>query len=153
MTAGRASGRDNLAIYELHVGTFTPEGTFDGAIARLPTCTTLGVTAVELMPLAEFPGRRNWGYDGVDLYAPCSGTAGPKGSGGFVDAAHGARPGRAAGRGLQPLRAGRQLPARLRRRLLHGSPHARPGATPSTTTARSSEQVRHFVLQNVALLA
>ena len=52
-------------IYELHVGTFTPEGTFAGAIERLPYLAQLGVTAIELMPVADFPGRRNWGYDGV----------------------------------------------------------------------------------------
>ena len=62
---------DEVVIYELHVGTFTPEGTFAGdqAAARLSRAT-LGVTAIELMPLAEFPGRRNWGYDGVLPFAP-----------------------------------------------------------------------------------
>jgi len=82
-------GPDGLAIYELHVGTFTPGGTFDAAIERLPYLKELGVTAIELMPLAEFPGRRNWGYDGVDLYAPFSGYGGPEGLRRFVDAAHG----------------------------------------------------------------
>ena len=63
-------------IYELHVGTFTPEGTFRAAIARLPHLKLLGVTMVELMPIAEFPGARGWGYDGVLPYAPESATAG-----------------------------------------------------------------------------
>lgn len=56
---------EEAVIYELHVGTFTPEGTFAAAQRRLAALAELGITAVELMPLAEFPGRRNWGYDGV----------------------------------------------------------------------------------------
>jgi maltooligosyltrehalose trehalohydrolase len=60
----------DLVLYELHVGTFTPEGTFSAAAQRLPYLARLGVTAVELMPVADFPGGRNWGYDGVDLFAP-----------------------------------------------------------------------------------
>lgn len=66
----------NLVFYELHVGTFTPQGTFDGVRERLPYLRDLGVTAIELMPVADFPGLRNWGYDGVALYAPahCYGT-------------------------------------------------------------------------------
>src|SRR5206468_1731428 len=57
--------RNDLVIYELHVGTFTPAGTFDAVIPRLPELKRLGVTAVEIMPVAQFPGCRNWGYDGV----------------------------------------------------------------------------------------
>ena len=79
----------DFVIYELHVGTFTPEGTFAAAAARLPALQALGVTAVELMPLASFPGRRNWGYDGVHLYAPQASYGGPDGLKRFVDAAHG----------------------------------------------------------------
>ena len=63
-------------VYELHVGTFSPEGTFEGAAARLDHLVDLGVTAVEVMPVVEFPGRRGWGYDGVDLWAPHSGYGG-----------------------------------------------------------------------------
>jgi maltooligosyltrehalose trehalohydrolase len=68
--------RSDLVLYELHVGTFTPEGTFAAAARRLRHLARLGVTAVELMPVADFPGDRNWGYDGVDLFAParCYGT-------------------------------------------------------------------------------
>ncbi|MBK9035514.1 MAG: malto-oligosyltrehalose trehalohydrolase [Myxococcales bacterium] len=77
-----------LVTYELHVGTFTPEGTFAAAAARLRQLAELGVTAVELMPVAEFPGGRNWGYDGVHLFAPQSTYGGPDGLRGFVDAAH-----------------------------------------------------------------
>ncbi|MGH9178793.1 MAG: malto-oligosyltrehalose trehalohydrolase [Acidimicrobiales bacterium] len=78
----------SAVLYELHVGTFTPEGTFDGAAARLDHLVALGVDAVELMPVAEFPGSRGWGYDGVDLYAPHSSYGGPEGLKRFVDACH-----------------------------------------------------------------
>ncbi|MGH2734212.1 MAG: malto-oligosyltrehalose trehalohydrolase [Actinomycetota bacterium] len=77
-------------VYELHVGTFTPEGTFEAAAGRLDYLLSLGVTAVELMPVAEFPGERGWGYDGVDLYAPHHAYGGPEGLKTFVDAAHAA---------------------------------------------------------------
>ncbi len=75
-------------ISELHVGTFTPEGTFDACIERLGHLQTLGVNAIELMPLAEYPGRRGWGYDGVDLFAPHSAYGGPDGLLRLVDACH-----------------------------------------------------------------
>jgi maltooligosyltrehalose trehalohydrolase len=75
-------------IYELHVGTFTPAGTFDAVAERLGALRYLGVSAIEIMPVAEFPGDRNWGYDGVDLYAPESGYGGPDGFKRLVDAAH-----------------------------------------------------------------
>ncbi|RYF70256.1 MAG: malto-oligosyltrehalose trehalohydrolase, partial [Comamonadaceae bacterium] len=76
-------------IYELHVGTFTPEGTFDAARARLPDLVELGITAIELMPLADFPGHRNWGYDGVLHYAPDAAYGRPDELKSLVDAAHG----------------------------------------------------------------
>ncbi len=60
---------ESLAIYELHVGAYTPEGTFDALTGRLDALRDLGVTALELMPVVEFAGRRNWGYDGVNLFA------------------------------------------------------------------------------------
>ena len=69
--AGLDHGR--LVIYEIHVGTFTPEGTLAAAAARLGELRDLGVTAVELMPLATFPGERNWGYDGLYTWAPAPG--------------------------------------------------------------------------------
>ncbi|HZP88303.1 MAG TPA: malto-oligosyltrehalose trehalohydrolase [Burkholderiales bacterium] len=75
-------------IYELHVGTFTPEGTFDAAIAQLAALESLGITVIELLPVAEFPGRWNWGYDGVDLYAPFHGYGDADALKRFVDAAH-----------------------------------------------------------------
>jgi len=79
---------DEMVIYELHVGTFTPEGTFDGVISRLGDLRELGVTAVELMPVAQFPGGRNWGYDGVYPYAPQNSYGGPDGLKRLVDACH-----------------------------------------------------------------
>ena len=77
-------------IYELHVGTFTAEGTFDAAIARLADVAELGVTHLELMPVVEFSGDRGWGYDGVHLFAPHHAYGGPAGLRRFVDAAHAA---------------------------------------------------------------
>ena len=77
-----------LVLYELHVGTFTEEGTFDAAIAHLAELRELGVTAIELMPVATFPGERNWGYDGVYVYAPHPVYGGPDGLARLVDAAH-----------------------------------------------------------------
>ena len=67
----------DLVIYELHIGAFTPEGTFRAAIGKLPHLKDLGVTAIEVMPVADFPGERNWGYDGVRLFAPARFTAIP----------------------------------------------------------------------------
>jgi maltooligosyltrehalose trehalohydrolase len=78
----------SAVLYELHIGTFSPEGTFDGAVARLDHLVDLGVTAVEVMPVAQFPGMRNWGYDGVALYAPHHGYGGPDGLNRLVDACH-----------------------------------------------------------------
>ncbi len=78
----------DLVIYELHVGTFSPEGTFDGVTGRLPELARLGVTAVELLPLADFPGQRNWGYDGVGLFAPARCYGAPDDLRRLVDEAH-----------------------------------------------------------------
>ena len=75
-------------IYELHIGTFTEDGTFDAVIQRLPHLVELGVTHVELMPVAEFSGDRGWGYDGVDLYAPHHTYGGPEGLKRMVNACH-----------------------------------------------------------------
>lgn len=75
-------------MYELHVGAFTPQGTFDAAIARLPLLREVGVTVIEVMPIAEFPGRWNWGYDGAALFAPYHGYGDYDAFKRFVDAAH-----------------------------------------------------------------
>ena len=86
------AGRDlrGSVIYELHVGTFTPEGTLDAAASRLGHLVDLGVDIVELMPLAAFPGKAGWGYDGVGLWAVHEAYGGPDALARFVDAAHNA---------------------------------------------------------------
>ena len=84
----RGVARQNLVVYELHVGTFTPQGTFEAAIDRLDDLRDLGVTAIEVMPIAQFPGGRNWGYDGVLPYATQDTYGGPRGLQALVDAAH-----------------------------------------------------------------
>jgi maltooligosyltrehalose trehalohydrolase len=81
-------GLTGAVLYELHVGTFTPQGTFDGAVARLPHLAELGVTHVELMPVCPFPGRHGWGYDGVAPWAVHEPYGGPEGLKRLVDAAH-----------------------------------------------------------------
>src|ERR1035441_3674464 len=78
----------DLIIYELHVGTFSAEGTFDGAIPHLAELAQLGVTAIEIMPVAEFPGARGWGYDGVYISAAQSSYGGPEALTRLVAAAH-----------------------------------------------------------------
>ena len=86
------AGKDlrGSVIYELHVGTFTPEGTLDAAVSRLGHLVDLGVDIVELMPLAAFPGKAGWGYDGVGLWAVHEAYGGPDALARFVDAAHNA---------------------------------------------------------------
>jgi maltooligosyltrehalose trehalohydrolase len=79
---------EEAAVYELHVGTFTPEGTFAALRRRLPDLAELGITAIELMPIAEFPGKRNWGYDGVLPYAPDASYGTPEELKALVDQAH-----------------------------------------------------------------
>lgn len=75
-------------IYELHIGTFTAEGTFDAAIGRLEHLVQLGITHVEMMPVNAFPGEHGWGYDGVSLFAPQQAYGGPDGLKRFVNACH-----------------------------------------------------------------
>ncbi|RMH31505.1 MAG: malto-oligosyltrehalose trehalohydrolase [Nitrospirae bacterium] len=80
---------ESYIIYELHTGTFTPEGTFEAIIPRLPYLRDeVGITAIELMPVGQFPGARNWGYDGTYLFAPQSTYGGPSGLQRLVDACH-----------------------------------------------------------------
>ena len=79
---------EDVILYELHVGTFSPEGTFRGVAKRLPLLKDLGVTAIELMPVADFAGHRSWGYDGVDLFAPAHAYGTPDDLRSLVDEAH-----------------------------------------------------------------
>ena len=80
--------RADLVIYELHVGTFTPEGTFAAVVPRLASLKELGITAIELMPVAQFPGSRSWGYDGVHPFAVQESYGGPVGLKELVEACH-----------------------------------------------------------------
>lgn len=86
----RGINREGLLIYELHVGTMTPEGTFRSLIGQLDELRQLGVTAIELMPVAQCPGRWNWGYDGVNLFAPSNAYGQPDDLRALVNAAHAA---------------------------------------------------------------
>ncbi|MFW5733780.1 MAG: malto-oligosyltrehalose trehalohydrolase [Oceanidesulfovibrio sp.] len=79
---------DELTLYELHVGAFTERGTFDSAVKRLDHLVALGVAGVEIMPVAPCPGKRNWGYDGVSLFAVHEAYGGPEGFKRFIDACH-----------------------------------------------------------------
>src|SRR5665213_2498049 len=78
----------DYVIYELHVGTFTQEGTFDAVIPRLAALKAMGIRAIEIMPVAQFPGSRNWGYDGVFAFAVQNSYGGPAALRRFVDACH-----------------------------------------------------------------
>ncbi|HET7896339.1 MAG TPA: alpha-amylase family glycosyl hydrolase, partial [Flavisolibacter sp.] len=78
----------DLILYELHVGTFTPEGTFEAIIPRLDALKETGINALELMPVAQFPGNRNWGYDGVFPFAVQESYGGPDALKKLVDACH-----------------------------------------------------------------
>ncbi len=84
----RGTPLSSYILYELHVGTYTPEGTFDAILPRLEYLADLGITAVELMPVSQFPGRRNWGYDGVYPFAVQESYGGPEGLKRLVDACH-----------------------------------------------------------------
>ncbi|MEP6970398.1 MAG: malto-oligosyltrehalose trehalohydrolase [Betaproteobacteria bacterium] len=87
-TQWRGRAWHEAVVYELHIGTFTPEGTFAAARQRLPYLAEIGITAIELMPLADFPGKHGWGYDGVLLFAPEAAYGTPDELKALVDAAH-----------------------------------------------------------------
>ena len=84
----RGLAREHLVIYEMHVGTFTSEGSWEAASRELPALAELGITCLEIMPVAEFAGRFGWGYDGVDLFAPTRLYGRPDDFRHFVDRAH-----------------------------------------------------------------
>ncbi len=87
-TAWPGRPRTEIVLYELHLGTFTAEGTWRAAMAELPELARIGITAVEVMPVADFPGGFGWGYDGVDLFAPSRLYGSPSDARAFVDRAH-----------------------------------------------------------------
>jgi maltooligosyltrehalose trehalohydrolase len=149
-TAGGWQGLplEELVIYELHVGTFTEKGTFESAIERLDELQGLGITAVQLMPVSDFPGDRNWGYDGVFLYAPARAYGGVEGMKRFVDAAH--------TRGLAVLLdvvynhfgpEGNYLPAITSGHIFNEAHHTPWGAAVNYDGEHSGP-VREFVVQN-----
>jgi maltooligosyltrehalose trehalohydrolase len=124
-------------IYELHVGTFTAEGTFDAAIEHLDHLVELGIDLVEVMPVAAFPGRHGWGYDGVHLYAVHEPYGGPDAFARFVDACHAAGSAWILDVVYNHLGPERQLPAPLRAVLLRQAPHAvGPGRQPRRRARR-----------------
>ena len=86
--AWRAPAIEDYVIYEAHIGTFTPDGTFESAIEQLDRLVELGVNAFEIMPIAQFPGDRNWGYDGAFPFAAQASYGGPSGLARLVDACH-----------------------------------------------------------------
>ena len=148
--AWRGVAREDLVIYELHVGTFTPEGTFDAIIPRLPQLLSLGVTAIELMPVAQFAGRpqlglrRRLSLRRAEQLRRAAGAA----------AVGRRRPsGRAGGdsrRGLQPLRPRGKLPRQVRPLFHRSLPHA-VGKGRSITTGRTAIAVRQFVIDNACM--
>ena len=143
---------DGQVIYEMHVGTFTREGTWAAAVEQLPDLADLGVTVLEVMPVAEFPGRFGWGYDGVDLFAPTTAVRRP----GRLPAVRRRGPrGRARGhprRRLQPPRAGRQLPHASSPTPTSPTGTRPSGARRSTSTATTRGPVREFFLANAGVL-
>jgi maltooligosyltrehalose trehalohydrolase len=139
---------ERMSIYELHVGTFTEAGTLETAIDRLDYLKELGVTAVQLMPVSDFPGSRNWGYDGVYLYAPARAYGGAEALQRFVDAAH--------RRGLAVLLdvvynhfgpEGNYLPAVTSGRIFNEQHHTPWGAAVNYD-GEQSRPVREFVIRN-----
>jgi maltooligosyltrehalose trehalohydrolase len=138
---------DRAVFYELHVGTFTPSGQFNGVMDRLPYLADLGVTVLELMPVADFPGRRNWGYDGVCLFAParCYGT--PDDLRRLVDAAH--RHGLAVVLDVVYNHFGPDGAAAFAFSPRYASPtHDSPWGAAVNFDAEGSEHVRAFVREN-----
>ena len=135
-------------LYELHVGTFTPEGTWAAAMRELPALAALGVTTLEVMPVAEFPGRFGWGYDGVDLYAPTRLYGAPDDFRRFVDQAHRCGLGVILDVVYNHLRARRLLPARVLARRASPIATTTSGATHSTSTAPTPRPVREFFIAN-----
>ena len=139
--------REELVIYELHVGTFTAEGTFAAVIPRLEALRHLGVTAIELMPVAQFPGIRNWGYDGVYWYAVQDSYGGPRELQKLADACH------AAGLGIFLDVIYNHLGPEGNYLSCFGpyftDHHHTPWGAAINYDDRDSEHVRDFVLQNV----
>ena len=119
--------REGQVMYEMHIGTFTREGTWSAATQQLDELARLGITLLEIMPVADFPGRFGWGYDGVDLFAPTPLYGMPDDFRVFVDRAHAVGSGCNIGRRLQPLWSRWQLPETVLTGLFYGPVPERMG--------------------------
>lgn len=139
--------REDLVIYELHVGSFTAEGTFAAIIPRLEALRSLGVTAIELMPLGQFPGTRNWGYDGVQWFAVQNSYGGPRELQRLVDACHSA--GLAVILDVVYNHVGPEGNYLDRFGPYFTDHHRTPWGNAINYDDRESDNVRDFVLQNV----
>ncbi|MEM3347414.1 MAG: malto-oligosyltrehalose trehalohydrolase [Metallosphaera sp.] len=144
---GFKPSKNNLIIYELHVGTFSKEGTFNGVISKLDYLSDLGVTALELMPVAQFPGNRGWGYDGVYLYAVQNSYGGPQGLKRLVNEAH--------KRGLSVIldvvynHVGPEGNYMIKLGPYFSEKYKTPWGLTFNYDDRGSDEVRRFVLENV----
>ena len=136
-------------LYELHVGTFTDEGTFDAAVARLDDLVDVGVTAVELLPCNAFAGRWGWGYDGVAWYAVHDPYGGPEGLKRFVDAAHGKGLGVVMDVVYNHLGPAGNYLGDFGPYLTDA--HATPWGSAVNLDQEHSDEVRRYVLDNVAM--
>ncbi len=136
-------------LYELHIGTFTPGGTFGSAIERLDHLVELGVDLVEVLPVNAVDGPRNWGYDGVGWYAVTENYGGPDSFKRFVDACHARRMGVRARRRLQPPRPVRRLPGPVRP-VLRGQQHLGPVDQPRRPAVGAGAPVRDRQRADVA---
>jgi maltooligosyltrehalose trehalohydrolase len=138
-----------LVLYELHVGTFTRAGTFAAAIERLAELRELGVTAIELMPVATFPGARNWGYDGLYTWAPHPAYGGPEGLVALIDAAHAAGLGVIVDVVYNHIGPGSQALEVFGPYLTHD--YATPWGTAVNFDGRDSGGVREWAIQNAEM--
>ena len=136
----------DYVIYELHIGTFTPEGTLDSAARKLEYLKRLGITVVEIMPVAACPGARNWGYDGVSPYAVQANYGGPEGLKRFVDTAH--RLGLAVMLDVVYNHLGPEGNSLPKFGPYFTSQHKTPWGDAVNYDREGSEQVRNYVVQN-----
>ena len=146
-TDGAWTGRQlpGAVLYELHVGTFTPEGTFDAAIERLDHLVDLGVDLVELLPVNAFNGDHNWGYDGVCWFAPHEAYGGPDGLKRFVDACHRAGLGVVLDVVYNHFGPCGAYAPRSRRT---SAPAATPGASSVNLDGPQSDEVRRYIIDS-----
>ena len=140
---------EGAVIYEMHIGTFTPDGTLDSAIARLGHLVDLGVSVLELLPLAPFPGEHGWGYDGVAPWAVHEAYGGPEALQRFVDAAHAAGLGVCLDLVFNHLGPDGNYLAEFGPYLT--DKHSTPWGSAVNLDAAGSDHVRSWVLDNVAL--